>query len=385
MRVLHFCERFSTLSETFIFDLITELEHEFGEQHVATVVRELASERPFKNVHVLQNRSRWDLHRLRDRLAEKLRLTSRFESNWPELRAGLKTVVDRVRPAILHAHFGPAGIIAAPVARQARIPLVVSFYGYDASQLLDDPDWSQRIEVLLRQSRAVVALSSEMRDRLLESGAEPERTFVVHLGKRIDQYRFLPRPKVRRFLSVGRIVEKKGHFDAVAAFGRVAAECPDAHFDLVGGGTLLTALRAYVDESGLASRITLHGACPHDRVKTLFDQADAFVLCSKRALNGDCEGTPTVLLEAQAAGLPCVSTFHAGIPESIPVENHHLLSPEGDIAAVRERMMWLVSAPAAELSSVAQNGRRHVQERFNISIEARKLHDVYSAILRNTA
>lgn len=380
MRVLHFCEQFSALSETFIFDLLTELEQQVGDQHVVTPRRELEEDRPFPCVHLLQSRARWNPQRLAERVAARLGSMSLFESNWSEMRRGLTTTIGRVRPALLHAHFGRPGVIAAPVARKAGVPLIVSFYGYDASELLEKREWVDPLSRLLRDSAAIVVLSSQMRDRLVDFGATASRVHLVHLGKRISDYAFAPSRKVRRFLSIGRMVDKKGHFDSIAAFREVAERHADVHLDIVGDGPLLSAVEGHVAALGLVGRVTLHGACPHDRVKELFGAADAFVLCSKRAPDGDCEGTPTVLLEAQAVGLPCVSTLHAGIPETVPPENRFLLAPEGDVRAIAHRMNTLAGMGPPELCTIAQAGRLHMCTEFNVAIEAGKLVEVYRAL-----
>lgn len=380
MRVLHFCEQFSPLSETFVFDLLTELEHQVGDQHVVTPSRELEQERPFPHVNLLRMRTRWNPLRVAERAAARLASKPAFESDWPEMRRRLATTLKRVRPSVVHAHFGRPGVIVAPVARELGVPLVVSFYGYDASELLEQREWIDPIVKLLRDSAAIIALSSQMRDHLVDSGSPATHTHIVHLGKRIADYAFAPRTRVRRLLSVGRMVDKKGHFDAITAFRDVAARYPDVHFDIVGDGPLLSAVEHHIASLGLVDRITLHGACSHDDVKKFFGHADAFVLCSKRAANGDCEGTPTVLLEAQAVGLPCVSTFHAGIPETIPPENRFLLSPEGDVDGISRCMINLVGMGSAELREIAERGRLHMCEEFDVAIEAKKLVEVYSAI-----
>jgi colanic acid/amylovoran biosynthesis glycosyltransferase len=106
--------------------------------------------------------------------------------------------------------------------------------------------------------------------------------------------------------------------------------------------------------------------------------ADAFLLPSRTAPCGDREGTPTVLVEAQAVGLPCVSTHHAGISEMIPRENHDLLAPEGDVETLSNCLFRLANFSADDLMQLAETGRRKVEREFNLSREVESLRDTYS-------
>jgi colanic acid/amylovoran biosynthesis glycosyltransferase len=105
--------------------------------------------------------------------------------------------------------------------------------------------------------------------------------------------------------------------------------------------------------------------------------ADAFLLPSKTAPNGNREGTPTVLVEAQATGLPCVTTRHAGIPEMIPEAHHDLVVPEGNVAALADTLCTLATRPVDDLAEMAKLGRQKVEQDFNLSGEVEKLSGLY--------
>jgi len=94
------------------------------------------------------------------------------------------------------------------------------------------------------------------------------------------------------------------------------------------------------------------------------EPADAFILASKTSPRGDREGTPTVLLEAQAMGLPCVATRHAGIPEVISPRGQRLLAPEGDPGALEQRLRELAEATPEELTELGDAGLTHVRAAF---------------------
>jgi glycosyltransferase involved in cell wall biosynthesis len=314
-----------------------------------------------------------------NRAAARLGTRSSQTVKWPLFRRYLQRVVERVAPDVLHAHFGPEGVWLAPVARATGRPLVVSFYGYDISQLCHDPFWqAQYTDTLWPAVDAVVVLSEEMKDAVRAAGYSGPNLHIVHLGRDLSAFPFTPAtPPVRKFISVGRLTAKKGHADTIAALAQVRAEGHDAHLRIIGDGDLEAELAALVARLGLGEHVDLAGARPQAAIAGELARADAFVLCSKTAPNGDKEGTPTVLVEAQAIGLPCVSTYHAGIPEMIPEANHRFLAPEGDVTALARCMRTLVQSPPEDLLAISRAGRRRVEEAFSTRSEAAKLHALY--------
>jgi glycosyltransferase involved in cell wall biosynthesis len=118
----------------------------------------------------------------------------------------------------------------------------------------------------------------------------------------------------------------------------------------------------------------------NEKVVDYMRDADAFLLPSKTAPDGDREGTPTVLVEAQCIGLPCVSTRHAGIPEMIPESNHHLLSDEGDISGLSESLYYLSELDVEFLRKISRYGREMMEKSFNLVREVEDLVCVYNYV-----
>jgi glycosyltransferase involved in cell wall biosynthesis len=218
-----------------------------------------------------------------------------------------------------------------------------------------------------------------MADHLVTLGAAPDTVHVVHVGTRTDEYDYqLPTGPLHEWLSVGRLVEKKGFADCLRAFRAYRQQVPNATLDVVGDGAQMDKLRALVDGSDLESAVRLLGRRPHSDVLDRMADADAFVLCSKEARNGDREGIPTVLMEAQAIGLPVVATRHSGIPEVIPETNHDLLAPEGDIDAIADRLLRLSGLSDAELRSRSARGREKIEAEFNLPRVVETLRGLYT-------
>ncbi|GEM_PF-224435 len=365
MRILHYRRRFSQLSETFIHDHVVEQRRLGADARVATVERLHADTRPLDAV---------DLLALRPTAVEWVRGVvaglagaRREETERAATRRALESVIRDRRPDVVHAHFGNDAFTALPVARATGVPLVVGFYGYDVSSLPRREPWKSRYRELVRGAAAFAVLSAEMRDAARDLGIAPERIEIVHVGRRLEDYPYrVRRGPVRRLVSVGRLTAKKGHDDALRAFAGLRRSYPEARLTIVGDGELAGSLRRLATELRLGDSVDFAGACGPSRQQLVaaLEPADAFVLASKTSPRGDREGTPTVLLEAQAMGLPCVATRHAGIPEVISPRGQRLLAPEGDPGALEQRLRELAEATPAELAELSAAGLAHVRAAF---------------------
>ena len=182
----------------------------------------------------------------------------------------------------------------------------------------------------------------------------PDRVELVYHG--LDFARF-PRPAARpdrdgtdpddpvRLLAVGRAVAKKG-FDRLLA--ALAALPPALRWRLVhiGGGETLAALQAQAAEAGLDGRVEWRGAQDQAAVIEAYRAADLFVLPARIAEDGDRDGLPNVLMEAQATGLACLSTRISAIPELIVDGETGRLVAADDVPALARALASLIGDPA---------------------------------------
>jgi glycosyltransferase involved in cell wall biosynthesis len=169
-----------------------------------------------------------------------------------------------------------------------------------------------------------------------------------------------------RILSVGRAVPKKGYDDLLAAL----ALLPDHlnwRFHHIGGGGLLEALRGQADRLGLSDRIEWTGPQSQEAVLAALRDADIFTLASKIAADGDRDGLPNVLMEAQSQAVAVAATAAAGIPELIIDGETGLLSPPGEPAALAEALGQLIGDPELR-HRLGEAGFHRV--RSNFSLEA---------------
>ncbi len=381
MRVLHYRQTFSKLSETFIYDYLMELERQGIENHVVTWERRNADTRPFPSVVEVDWPSRWHPRRLFDGVRSRIGMGEDIENTYrPEARRRVAATIRQISPDVIHAHFGREGVFIAPVAERMECPLVVTFYGFDISQLPKQKEWREAYRVLWDRATAVTVLSENMKEEAKRLGCPEEKLTVVHLSRQVDQFPFRPpTSESSTVLFVGRLTPKKAPLDAVRALQRANAQDAGLKLDLIGDGKCREDIEEYVEENELSDVVTLHGYLSNEEVSAHMQAADVFLLPSKTAPNGDEEGTPTVLVEAQATGLPCVTTHHAGIPEMLPEENHHLVVEEGNVAALSERLCRLAHMDVDELRAIAQNGREKIESDFSLTGEVKKLRAVYAS------
>jgi glycosyltransferase involved in cell wall biosynthesis len=388
MRVAQYCQTFSLLSETAIYTWVTELERQGVDCHVVTHRRVNEERRPFEAVHLVSQPRDTDPDRLWWRAMEALGRTTAPTSWYTTVRRRLARTVRQVRPDVLHAHFGNDAWVAAPVARAEGVPLVVTFHGYDISELVKDEEWRRRYrEELWPAVSFATVLSEEMREAAERLGCPPEKVRVVHVGRRVDEVPVREAEPGGPFtvVSVGRLTAKKGHADAIAAVGRLASEGRPVRLRIFGDGELRGELERQAEAAGLGGVVRLEGARPNGDVLRALQEAHAFVLCSKTAPNGDREGTPNVLVEAQAAGLPCVSTRHAGIPEMVPDEAQWLLAEEGDAVGIAERLGTLMDLAPEERAALGARGRAKMMRDYDLETECRKFRALYDAAVRPAA
>ena len=285
------------------------------------------------------------------RLAGVLRLWSRDwwrdRSRNRLRRLGQALVLAGEMPAgttALHAHFlhTPASVTRY-AAHLVGLPWTASAHARD---IWTSPDWEKREK--LADCQWLVTCTAANRDHLAAL-APPGRVELVYHG--LDLTRFAP-PLAQQYdpdaipliLSVGRLVEKKGYDDLLRALALLPADLP-WRFVHVGGGPLKAELALLAGELGIADRIDWQGAQAQDAVLEHYRRADLFVLCSRIAGDGDRDGLPNVLVEAQSQGLPCVSTRVSAIPELLDDGVNGLLVEPGATDQIATALATLLRDP----------------------------------------
>ena len=266
-------------------------------------------------------------------------------------------------------HFAPNGQFGTWLRDLGLIQgrLVTFFHGYDFSERVQahGPDLYRR---LFQHGDLFIANTNYTRRRILEIGAPEAQTVRLPVGLYPDRFPCRARTGTAggpvRFLSIGRLVEKKGHVYAVEALALVRAAGIDASLAIIGEGPTRPALEAAIARLGLGEHVHLLGRRTQEEVARLADAADIFVLASTSAASGDVEGQGLVLQEAQALGLPVIASNHNGFPEGLIEGETGLLVAERDPAALAAAMIELSYRPE-RWAPMGTAGSRWVRQHFD--------------------
>jgi glycosyltransferase involved in cell wall biosynthesis len=275
------------------------------------------------------------------------------------------------KPDVLMVEFGFHAVRVMEVAAWTPVPMVVHFRGSDASAEGRIGLLHQRYQRLMRVVSGVIVKSQPMRRVLLGLGAPAQRLLVSPSGADAAQFQGSdPATAPPLFLTVGRFVAKKGPLETIRAFAamRQRLEEPLASrttLVMVGEGPLLSQARQLICSLALEQAVSLVGAARQADVAAWLQQARAFVLHSRVAPDGDSEGSPVAVMEAQLSGLPVVATRHGGIPEVVREGETGFLVEEGDTNAMADAMALLAADPTLA-ARMGRAGRERMLAGFTV-------------------
>nr|WP_235441026.1 glycosyltransferase [Limnoraphis robusta] len=192
--------------------------------------------------------------------------------------------------------------------------------------------------------------------------------------------RYLQANEPVKIITVARLVEKKGIEYSIRAVAQVLKEYPNLIYRIVGDGGLRESLEQLIRELNVSENVKILGWMTQEEVRQLYTDSHLFILSSVTATDGDKEGQGLVLQEAQAMGLPVLSTIHNGIPDGVLDGKSGFLVPEKDVDALAEKLSFLLKNPEKWLE-MGQSGRAFVEENYEINKLNDQLVEIYSKLI----
>jgi glycosyltransferase involved in cell wall biosynthesis len=288
-------------------------------------------------------------------------------ATWREVR--------RQEAAVVNPHWiVPAGAIARAVRAVTKVPYVVTVHGADAYTLRGRAGrWLKRR--VLGRAAAVLPVSGDIA-RALGLGDAP----VLRMGVDCAAIRAavgVRRPQQGRLVYVGRLADKKGVDVLVEALARLDG----AHLDVIGDGPDRAALEAQARRLGVEDRVRFLGKLPRADVLSALATAHLVVIPSRVGAGGDMDGTPVVLCEAMAAGVPVVASDLGGLGECIDDGVDGLLVPPGDVDALAAVLSQAL-AGGVDLAALGEAAADTAQRTLDIAEVGAAYAEVFDAAIR---
>lgn len=365
-KIALFSTSFLAYSQTFIYDEITSHSPDY-EIEVFCKSRMNEDRFPFENYH-----------NPKGKIAEFVYQNMAYSPSF-------NRIIKKGNFDLIHAHFGTGAVYALPYVKKFNLPFVVTFWGNDVSALMGkqryDPNrWRYILKApeILERADIVLAVSNEMKQILSEIAEVEHKTRLYHQG--IDLTNFSPGTLSSKgpinILLIGRFTQKKGHIVALKAVKKVLDSGKNAKLTFIGDGELMENCQSYVSKNNMENHVDFAGVMTQKEIADHLKHTDMLLVPSIVADDHDREGSPTVIREASASGIPVIGTYHAGIWECIEDGKTGFLVAERDINTLADRITTLIDDP--ELRSVmGKNARIKMEKEFNLQKQVALLESYY--------
>lgn len=289
---------------------------------------------------------------------------------------------------IAHSHFATVGWEYMRLAKRMGIPHVVSFYGYDYEHILfRTPFWKQRYRQLFQRADLFLCEGKHGAQILKKIGCPPGKIRVARLGVDVDHIPFWERTKERgglHLLQLAKFTAKKGHRYTIDAFKMALENCPDMNLTFVGLDPwgIRSELLKQINNTPADGKVFFQDSIDYKYLHEFMKDFQVFIHPSCYTEQMDCEGgAPIVLLDAQATGMPVISTTHCDIPDEVLHQKTGLLSPEKDSASLVKSIEIFYQMGQNEYNLFAQKARQHVEQNYDIKLNSSMLRTIYSELI----
>jgi len=317
-------------------------------------------------------------------LAGEAGLTAAIGRNFAELAAvtadeavqaiNLATALQGRNIRHMHVHFASG---ATTVARLASFITGIPFsFTAHAVDIFHESVRDDDLRLKLEQAHHAVTISQyNMRYLRRRFPSSTARLHLVRNGLELERFPYRePRPleATLRIAAVGRLVEKKGFQYLLPAAAELLDQGVKLDLRIAGTGLMAEELEAGIGQHRLGAHVRLLGPQTQDQVHELLHSSDVFVAPCVVGADGNADGMPTVLLEAMATGVPCVSTSVTGIPEVVRNGSTGVLVRPGNPHALA-RGICTLGSPATDRLAMSRNARALIEEDYDVHRQAELL------------
>ena len=293
--------------------------------------------------------------------------------------------IERHRPDLVHLHFMALGRFAARAAAAQRLPLVCTVHALEP-QLMDKSrgpraaNLRAQATAVLDQADLFLPASRYIHDWLLDLGVEPSRLRTHYLGVDTGFWNGEDRSPgsaadTPRIVFVGHLTALKGVVPLLSVSARIHAAMPH-ELHIVGDGPLRNEVEQKARD---LTHVRVHGRLARRDVRRVVGESKALVLPT-RLTSGIADAAPTVLMEAQAMGVPAIA-YDVGGTREMMQSTPELLVAENDEAALADAIFLVLSQSETDYSSLSRRVRDWVHEQRNRDVQAQLTHRYYEGLI----
>ncbi|CUH49048.1 GDP-mannose-dependent alpha-(1-6)-phosphatidylinositol monomannoside mannosyltransferase [Ruegeria atlantica] len=269
-------------------------------------------------------------------------------------------------PEVILAHFGYTALYMLPVAERLGVPIISHFHGTDVSLSLKRNRWYRHsLKNCLNRFSACIVVGSHQRKKLIELGADPNKTHLLPCGVPTDEFTPVQARSedITRFVVIARLVEEKGVEISLRAFAKLSQRCTNLELLIIGDGPQRQALGDLANTMGVADKTKFMGYVKAEEVMAILQRCDVLLHHSLESFDW-VEGFGVAVAEAGASGLPVVVSKSGGLVDLVVDGHTGFIVPLGNVDAMVNAMYKLHSD--RELArEMGKNGRQRMVEQFD--------------------
>jgi len=285
---------------------------------------------------------------------------------------------------LFHCHGYKANFYALMAGLFTELPLVSTCHNWIGTGF--KMKFYERLDkVILHRFDRVIAVSSEIKKKLLDSRIPKSKASVINNGIDLSRFRDIQNVDIKEEFkidsrckvvgTIGRLTKEKGHIYLLHAAKEVLRRFPNTIFLIVGDGTLKEQLKDQTKAIGLEDKVVFAGF--RRDIPEILSSMDVFVLPSL------IEGLPMVLLEVMAARKPVIATEVGEIPKILEQGKLGVLVQPKDVRGLAEAIISVLEANNAKINKITQNAYNKVRRDYSSKKMAERYLEVYQEILQN--
>jgi colanic acid/amylovoran biosynthesis glycosyltransferase len=330
-----------------------------------------------------------DLHdSIYNKAINKLKRKTRFEKYLEFVAAKAKDLeID-----LIHCHFANVGWKFMRLKKMTKLPLVISFYGFDYESLpYTFKEWEKRYQELFNVADLFICEGTFGAEILRLKGCPEQKIKVNHLGVDLKRFSFYKREKKEnqlRLVQISNFFQKKGQIYSLQAFIQASKTCPNLSLTFVGYDieNNKAKLKKIADENNVQDKVVFLDFLDFSLLHEFLKSYDVFIQPSCYAENRDCEGgAPVAILDAEATGMPVISTTHCDIPNEVIHNKTGYLTQEKNVNALTESIVRFYRMTNETYTEFSKNARKHIEENFDAVKNSASLRNIYVEHLNKLA